>query len=67
MIIDELIYGVILIANIVASSNAPPENVFIIPNMVFELPSTSCFKTDESSHGTGITEPNLKTTSKRSV
>ena len=58
--IDALIYGVILIANMVAFWNAPPDTKLIKPNselFVFSNIALSCVG---SSSGTGIHEPSRK-------
>ena len=68
MMIDALMYGVILIAKIVAWLKAPPENVFKrLSNESFPPCSIRPEITSGLKNGTGITEPNLKITINKSV
>ena len=59
-------YGVILIAKIVAFANAPPLIVLKKPNKEFES-DVKALRASVLSPGTGIIDPNLNTINKRIV
>ena len=73
MMIEELMYGVIPIANNVAFEKAPPESVlryasiFVLESLLEEISFIASASAFASRNGTGITEPILNTMIIKSV